>query len=77
MGPRREAAKKVYHHGLTNTYPYIPRCFKYAPDQSWAPMGMGGGGMLPDCQPRQMSMCCGDGVCDGPETPQNCSKDCP
>jgi hypothetical protein len=35
------------------------------------------GGMLPMCQPGQTSMCCGDGMCDGPETKTNCPADCP
>jgi hypothetical protein len=32
-----------YHYVLTNTYPYIPRCFHAAPDASFA-AGTGGGG---------------------------------
>jgi hypothetical protein len=44
-------------------------------------MGMGGpggmGGMNPPtCMPGQ-TMCCGDGVCGGPETHDNCPADCP
>jgi len=39
--------------------------------------GMGGGmGGPPPCMPGQMSMCCGDGKCDGPETSANCPADC-
>jgi hypothetical protein len=40
--------------------------------------GGGGGGQPPvaDCAPGQTSMCCGDGVCDGPETADNCAADC-
>ena len=37
----------------------------------------GGGGMMPgSCMAGQTSKCCGDGVCDGPETAANCSADC-
>jgi hypothetical protein len=36
----------------------------------------GGGNAPPPCEPGQSSMCCGDGVCDGPENAQNCSADC-
>ena len=28
------------------------------------------------CEPGQTAMCCGDGVCDGPETQLNCPEDC-
>ena len=28
------------------------------------------------CLPGQTSRCCGDGTCDGPETPENCDADC-
>lgn len=40
--------------------------------------GGGGGGQPPvaDCGPGQTSMCCGDGVCDGPETADSCAADC-
>jgi hypothetical protein len=40
--------------------------------------GGGGGGQPPvaDCAPGQTSMCCGDGVCDGPETADSCAADC-
>merc|ERR1719335_2081000 len=28
------------------------------------------------CMVGQKSLCCGDGVCDGPETQDNCKQDC-
>lgn len=37
---------QTYHYLLTNTYPYIPRCFHAAPDASFA-AGAGGGNMGP------------------------------
>ncbi len=36
----------------------------------------GGGPAAADCEPGQTSGCCGDGVCDGPETVDNCAADC-
>lgn len=35
----------------------------------------GGGGAV-DCADGQSSRCCGDSVCDGPETADNCPEDC-
>jgi hypothetical protein len=63
---------ETYHYVLTNTFPYIPRCTTYAADPSFE----AGGGGPPACMPGQTMMCCGDGACDGPETPQNCAADC-
>jgi hypothetical protein len=44
--------------------------------------GGGGGGPGPGgdpaaCAPGQTARCCGDGLCDGPETPTTCAADCP
>ena len=36
----------------------------------------GGGGDTAACEDGQTSMCCGDGVCDGPETAADCPADC-
>lgn len=40
--------------------------------------GPPGGGVpeVAECQPGQTERCCGDGVCDGPETADNCAVDC-
>jgi len=40
--------------------------------------GMGGmNGMLPSCEELgRRDRCCGDGMCRGPETPENCPADC-
>ena len=74
-----------YYYVLTNTFPYIPRCWKQAPDSTFLPtMGgmdagvrMDGGTNPPMCMPGQTSMCCGDGFCGpGVETVQNCPADC-
>ncbi|QQR90751.1 MAG: YHYH protein [Myxococcales bacterium] len=67
----------TYHYYLTETFPYIPRCYHASPDDSFAPdPGGNNTGQLPSCPPGQTSMCCGDGYCAGPETPMNCSADC-
>lgn len=39
--------------------------------------GGGPGGGAVACAPGQTSRCCGDGLCDGPETNANCAADCP
>jgi hypothetical protein len=77
----------TYHYVLTNTFPYIPRCTTAAADASFAQKGpapgmggtgAGGGTGAPGaCTAGQTSMCCGDGVCDGPETKATCPADCP
>jgi hypothetical protein len=74
-----------YYYVLTNTFPYIPRCWKQAPDSTFLPTMGGmdagvrtdGGTNPPMCMPGQTSMCCGDGFCGpGVETLQNCPADC-
>lgn len=77
-----------YHYHATAGFPYILGCYHGEPTANMgAGMGDTGGetggdtgGMDPDgdppmCEPGQM-MCCGDGVCGGPETPENCEADC-
>ena len=39
--------------------------------------GPGPGGDPAACAPGQTARCCGDGLCDGPETNANCAADCP
>jgi hypothetical protein len=55
----------TYHYVLTNTYPYIPRCFHAAPDASFARgmmmMPMGDGGVMPPMGDGGMTMPMGDG----------------
>ncbi len=65
----------TYVYVLTDTYPYIPRCFTYAPDGSFSPPSDPREEPV-ECGPGQTTMCCGDGVCDGPETVDNCAADC-
>lgn len=80
----------TYAYVLTDTFPYIPRCWTAAPDPSFSRAGGGGGaggggdtggggggtGEPADCAPGQTERCCGDGTCDGPETADNCAADC-
>jgi hypothetical protein len=73
-----------YRYHATAGFPYTLACYRGTPEgtgngggqRGGNGGGMGGGMGPPDCQPGQTSMCCGDGNCDGPETPQNCPKDC-
>jgi hypothetical protein len=62
-----------YYYVLTNTFPYIPRCFKSAPHASFAQGMMA----LMNCTTPGQMMCCGDGFCGGPKTHANCPADCP
>ena len=73
----------TYAYVLTDTFPYIPRCWTAAPDPSFSRTGGGAGGDTgggaggpADCAPGQTELCCGDGVCDGPETVDTCAADC-
>ena len=38
--------------------------------------GGGGGGEAMNCAGPDATMCCGDDICDGPETAANCAADC-
>ncbi|MCA9717982.1 MAG: YHYH protein [Myxococcales bacterium] len=63
-----------YHYHATAGFPYIIGCYSGTPGEGVG--GDGGGGMqLPQCQQGQ-TMCCGDDICDGPETVDNCPADC-
>lgn len=67
-----------YAYHTTLTFPFMTGCLRGAADDYVADRGDGGMNMmgLPMCMPGQM-MCCGDGICGGPENAQNCSADCP
>ncbi len=70
----------TYVYVLTDTFPYVPRCWTATPDPSFSRTpggGTGGGTDEPAaCAPGQTERCCGDGTCDGPETTENCAEDC-
>lgn len=78
-----EFPQGIYHYYITDTYPFIQRCVKGTASATTGGGGGGGsgsgsgGGTPPTCAAGQTSMCCGDGVCDGPETHANCAADCP
>lgn len=62
------------YHG-TASFPYVSACYRGVPNLAPGGGMMMGGGGPPKCQPGQM-MCCGDNICGGPETAQNCPEDC-
>ncbi len=64
-----------YHYHSTSGFPYTIGCYMGTPGATGGGGG-GGGGTPPSCTPGQ-TMCCGDGVCGGPETSTNCAADCP
>lgn len=71
-----------YAYHTTLSFPYVQACYRDQPSDS-AGTTAGGGGMMGgdgdgdgDCMQGQTSMCCGDGICDGPETAQSCAGDC-
>lgn len=76
-----------YAYHATATFPYVLGCYHGEVDNPLAgggeDTGGGGGGgdtgMPPveDCADVEPGRpCCGDGVCDGPETADNCPADC-
>ncbi|MEZ4381212.1 MAG: YHYH protein [Nannocystaceae bacterium] len=66
-----------YAYRATASFPYVSGCFRGEPIDAEGQAGGGGGGGMnpPKCEPGQM-MCCGDDVCGGPETADNCPEDC-
>ena len=76
-----EFPEGMYHYHLSESTPYMMTCYSGTPsveNDGGGPGGGGpggGGGALVECAEGQ-TMCCGDGVCDGPETFDNCSEDC-
>jgi hypothetical protein len=70
VGVTPEFPNGIYHYYLTDTFPFGQRCVKGD--------AIGGGGTGPpscDTVPAGLP-CCGDSICGGPETAQNCSVDC-
>ena len=66
---------------IRDSFPYILGCYHGTATQNgMMGGGMMGGGMMggtpPMCTMPGQMMCCGDGFCGGPETPQNCPADC-
>lgn len=75
----------IYHYYLTDSFPFGQRCVKGEAPES-GPGGGGGGGPggsqggqggPVDCEEVPEGLpCCGDDICDGPETAENCPEDC-
>lgn len=69
----------TYRYHATSTFPYILGCYAGTPGDQGGDGGDDGGGddggAPPMCEDGQM-MCCGDDLCDGPETAANCPDDC-
>ena len=69
IGVTPEFSEAIYYYMVTDDFPYFSRCLKG--DIA------GGGGGVPDCEDVPPgNPCCGDGVCGGPETEDNCPSDC-
>ena len=41
-GPTPEYPEGIYHYYLTDSFPFVPRCFKGTPDDSFIPRALGG-----------------------------------
>ena len=72
LGVTPEFPDGIYHYMVTDDFPYFSRCLKGEFDNAG-----GGGGGIPDCENVPPgNPCCGDGICGGPETENNCPEDC-
>ena len=70
MGVTPEFPNGIYYYMVTDDFPYFTRCLK-------GELTAGGGGVVPDCDDVPPgNPCCGDGICGGPETENNCPEDC-
>ena len=68
IGVTPEFPEGIYYYMVTDDFPYFSRCLKG---------DIAGGGGVPDCEDVPPgNPCCGDGVCGGPETEDNCPSDC-
>ena len=92
VGVTPEFPDGIYHYYITDSFPFGQRCVKGTSLQTemmggmgpggMGPGGMGPGGMGPGSEPVACSAvpsgapCCGDEICGGPETAENCSEDC-
>ena len=73
IGVTPEFPQGIYYYMVTDDFPFFSRCLK----GEFATGGGGGGGDLPNCdEVPPDSPCCGDGICGGPETEDNCPSDC-
>ena len=76
IGVTPEFPNGIYHYMVTDEFPYFSRCLKGEFSNAGGGGGGGGGG-IPDCENVPPgNPCCGDGICGGPETEDNCPADC-
>tara|TARA_B110000438_G_scaffold26004_1_gene24634 strand:+ start:7068 stop:8591 length:1524 start_codon:yes stop_codon:yes gene_type:complete len=77
-GPTPDFPDSIYHYHTTYTTPYIIGAFAGTIGTGFGGGGGGGGGGgVIDCQDALPGQpCCGDGICGGPETEDNCPVDC-
>ena len=70
IGVTPEFPNGIYYYVVTDEFPFFTRCLKGDFDNA-------GGGDVPDCnEVPPGNPCCGDGICGGPETENNCPEDC-
>ena len=77
-----DALHGYHYHAASPGENMFIGCFHGETAADSATGGGGGGGPGPGgdpaaCAPGQTARCCGDGLCDGPETNANCAADCP
>ena len=73
IGVTPEFPEGIYYYVVTDDFPYFTRCLKGDLDN----IGGGGGGGVPSCnEVPPGNPCCGDNICGGPETEDNCPTDC-
>ena len=77
FGPTPDFPDSIYHYHTTYTTPYIIGAFAGSIGTGFGGGGGGGGGGVVDCDDAPPGApCCGDGICGGPETENNCPEDC-
>ena len=70
IGVTPEFPNGIYYYVVTDEFPFFTRCLKGDFDNA-------GGGDVPDCnEVPPGNPCCGDDICGGPETENNCPEDC-
>ncbi len=71
-------ATRGYHYHVASTGENLfIGCYHGEVHDDGTDMGGGGGGTIITCDEVADGMpCCGDDICDGPETADNCSEDC-
>ena len=69
IGVTPEFPEGIYYYMVTDEFPFFSRCLKGDFD--------GAGPGVIDCEEVPPGApCCGDGICGGPETENNCPEDC-